>query len=105
MGGKVNAAEKLRLITPTADATFSAHLHTTGRIPIKWYEAGRGQILERLGYDYMIGSALTWNGSYAEEKAKRSAAEEHISVTFTVRDTRGSDNRRQYYRVIIPNKG
>jgi len=104
MGGKVNAAEKLRLITPAADATFSAHLHTTGRIPIKWYDAGKHQILERLGYDYMIGSALTWNGSYAEEKAKRSAAEEHIAVTFMVRNTDSSnyDGRKQFYRVIIP---
>jgi hypothetical protein len=80
----------------------SSDLHTTGRIPIKWYEAGKGQILERLGYDYMIGSALTWNGSYAEEKAKRSAAEEHIAVTFSARDGHRGDNRRQYYRVIIP---
>jgi hypothetical protein len=105
MGGKINAAEKLRLITPSADATFSAHLHTTGRIPIKWYEAGDRQIIERLGYDYLIGSALTWNGSYAEEKAKRSAAEEHIAVTFSVYDGKGSDNRRQHYRVIIPEMG
>lgn len=105
IGGKVNAAEKLRFITPTADATFSAHLHTTGRIPVKWYEAGKSKIIERLGYDYMIGSALTWNGSYAEEKAKRSAAEEHICVTFKVVQTNArkcDDGRRQYYRVIVP---
>lgn len=102
IGGKVNAAEKLRQIVPTADATFSAHLHTTGRIPVKWYEAGKTQIVERIGYDYMIGSALTWNGSYAEEKAKRSAAEEHISVTFSVYNGDGGDNRRQLYSVITP---
>jgi hypothetical protein len=103
IGGKVNAAEKLRQIVPTADATFSAHLHTTGRIPVKWYEAGKGQILERLGYDYMIGSALTWNGSYAEEKAKRSAAEEHIAVTFSVVNGKNPpDGRRQHYEVITP---
>jgi len=103
MGGKINAAEKLRLITPNADATFSAHLHTTGRIPVKWYEAGNKQIIERLGYDYLIGSALTWNGSYAEERAKRSAAEEHIAVTFSAHDRGYGDSRQQFYRVIIPN--
>jgi hypothetical protein len=103
IGGKVNAAEKLRQIVPTADATFSAHLHTTGRIPVKWYEAGESQILERIGFDYMIGSALTWNGSYAEEKAKRSAAEEHISVTFSVYSSgHAADGRRQHYEVITP---
>lgn len=104
IGGKVNAAEKLRLITPTADATFSAHLHTTGRIPVKWYEAGRYGIMERLGYDYMIGSALTWNGSYAEEKAKRSAAEEHICVRFQVSNSHpaSGDGRKQIYSVITP---
>jgi hypothetical protein len=50
----------------------------------------------------MIGSALTWNGSYAEEKAKRSAAEEHIAVTFSVYNGGGGDNRRQHYEVITP---
>ena len=101
-GGKVNAAEKLRQIVPTADATFSAHLHTTGRIPATWYEPGYKGVLKKTGFDYIIGSALTWNGSYAEEKAKRPATVEHIKVTFAGGTSGSADTRQQIYEIITP---
>lgn len=101
-GGKVNAAAKLRLIVPTVDATFSAHLHTTGRTPVKWYEPGYKRVVEKVGYDYIIGSALTWNESYAEEKAKRPAVVEQIKVTFVGATNGRYDNRKQIFEVVQP---
>jgi len=83
-GGKVNKAHKLREITPNADATFSGHFHITSRIPYRWAEIGSGgkHIWNRTGYDYITGSALKWDSSYAEEKAKPMAAMEFVKVTF-----------------------
>ena len=99
--GKVGKVESMRRIVPAVDAVFAGHHHMTARIPQTWFEAGRGQVLKKTGYDYCIGSALTWSGSYAEEKGKRPATVEHIKVTF-VGSNNGSvtDGRRQIYEVI-----
>jgi hypothetical protein len=104
-GGKVSAAGKLRLIAPTVDATFSAHLHTTSRLPVTWFEPGKSRVLKRTGYDYIIGSALTWNERYAEEKAKRPATIEQIKVNFgaihhDLKPYRPVEEVRQTYQII-----
>ena len=104
-GGKVNRAEGLRRIVPTADAIFSGHFHITSRIPTVWYDAGRTQVIKHTGYDYITGSALKWDSSYAEEKAKPSAACEFISVEFIGCTNGRYDNRKQIYSVITPNGG
>lgn len=98
--GKVNKIESMRRIVPTVDAVFTAHHHMTARIPQTWYEAGRGRALKKTGYDYGCGSALTWSGSYAEEKGSRPATVEHIKVTFAGSNNGGIDGRRQIYEVI-----
>lgn len=103
-GGKVNAAEKLRLIAPTADATFSGHSHMTARTSVTWFEPGRDTVLKKTGYDYITGSALTWDESYAEEKAKRSSTVEHIKVTFVGNTNGRRDDRKQIYEVITADK-
>lgn len=102
-GGKVNAASKLRQICPTVDATFSAHTHTSSRMPVTWYEPGYKKSIKKTGYDYVIGSTLTWDKSYAEEKAKRPSTVEHIKVTFVGATSGKSDNRKQIYEVIQDN--
>lgn len=101
-GGKINAASKLRFICPTADATFSGHSHTTSRSPVTWMEPGRTEVLRKTGYDYITGSTLTWNESYAEEKAKRASTVEHIKVTFIGSSNGRYDNRQQVYEIITP---
>jgi hypothetical protein len=101
-GGKINAAAKLRGIVPTADATFSGHTHTTSRVPVTWMEPGRGQILRKTGYDYITGSTLTWDESYAEEKGKKASTVEHIKVTFVGSSNGRYDNRQQIYEIITP---
>lgn len=101
-GGKVNRAESLRRIVPTADAIFSGHFHITSRIPVTWHEAGRKKALRKTGYDYITGSALTWNESYAEEKAKPAASVEFIKVTFIGGSSGKGDSRKQIYETISP---
>ena len=101
-GGKVNRAARLRDIVPTVDATFSAHFHTTSRIPITWFEAGRKKILKKLGYDYITGAALEYADSYGEEKAARPAVCEFIKVTLEGNTNGRKDGRRQIYEVIVP---
>lgn len=99
-GGKVNRAGSLRRIAPTVDAAFSGHFHITSRLPVTWYENGDKSALKKTGFDYITGSSLTWNESYAEEKAKPPASLEFIGVEF-IGGTRGDvDNRQQIYRVI-----
>jgi len=107
-GGKINRADQLRLICPTADAIFSGHFHITSRIPVTWYEPARNKIIKKTGYDYIIGSALEYDGSYAEEKAKKPAVVEHINITFVGATYSGGganrtyDNRKQIYEIITP---
>jgi hypothetical protein len=101
-GGKVNAASKLRLIAPTVDATISGHCHTTSRTPVTWFEPGYKKLLKKIGYDYQIGSTLTWGKSYAEEKAKRPSTVEQICITF-IGSTNGSTEyagRRQLFDIV-----
>jgi hypothetical protein len=99
-GSKINKADSLRKIMPTADAIFSGHFHITSRIPVTWFDAGRKQVLKKVGYDYVTGSALTWNESYAEEKGKPAAALEFIKVTFVGSNSGQTDTRKQIYEVI-----
>ena len=66
VGGKINRAGKLRLIAPTADAIFSAHSHVTSRTPHTWFDVGRKDIMEKKGYNYIIGSALKYAESYGD---------------------------------------
>jgi len=102
-GAKINRSAKLREIVPTADATFSGHFHTTSRMPTTWYSPGRGQIIKHVGYDYCIGSALEYDNSYAEERAKTPATAEMIKVTFRGATSGRRDNREQIYQVITSN--
>lgn len=101
-GGKVNRAHALRAIAPTVDATFSGHFHTTDRDPITWYEPVRDGIITRMGIDYITGSALEYDESYAEERAKAPATLEFIKVTFVGGTNGHFDSRRQEYQVITP---
>ena len=99
-GGKINRAACLREIVPTVDATFSGHFHTTSRTPVTWFEPGYGKVLKKTGYDYITGSALTWDKSYAEEKAKPPSSVEHIRVTFVGNNRGDMSNQKQIYEVI-----
>lgn len=101
-GGKVNAAARLRLIVPTADAIFSGHSHTTSRTPVTWYEASYKGLVKKTGFDYIIGSALSWNGSYAEEKGARPSTVEQVMVTFMGPTNGHVDNRKQTYQILSP---
>ena len=101
-GGKINRSDALRRIVPTADATFSGHFHITSRIPYTWYDVGRKRIMVHVGYNYVIGSALDWSGSYAEEKGKPAAAVEQIVITFRGCTSGKRDNRKQIYKIIVP---
>jgi len=104
-GGKVNKAQQPRKICPTVDATFSGHFHITSRMPMTWYSPARTCIIKHVGYDYVTGSALEWNNSYAEEKCKPPAVTEFIKVTFIGNTSGKRDNRKQIYEVITPNGG
>jgi hypothetical protein len=104
-GGKVNRSIQLRSIVPTADATFSGHFHVTARTPVTWYDAKQTKVAQRIGYDYIIGSALDYNNSYAEERAKPAAVTEFIKVTFVGSTHTSGLNREQIYEVITSNGG
>ena len=101
-GGKVNASARLRDIVPTADLTLSGHSHTTGRIPVMWREAGLKKIINRMGYNYITGSALSYDCSYAEEKALPPAINEFISITLHGRTRGDVDDKWQEYKIISP---
>ena len=106
-GGKVNKAAKLRDIVPHADAIFSAHTHITSAIENAWYDIsvgnrGEPRMVKRHGYDYVIGSALEYEDSYADAKALRPAVCSFIKVRFENNTTSRKDGRRQIYSVIQP---
>ena len=101
-GAKINRSDALRKIVPTADATFSGHFHITSRVPVTWFDTGRTKILPHVGYNYIIGSALNWSESYAEEKGKPAASVEHIVVNFKGCTSGKEDNRKQSYGLITP---
>lgn len=96
----MNKADSLRKIVPTVDAIFTGHSHITSRIPYTWYEPGDKRTLKKTGYNYITGSALRWDGSYAEEKAKPAATVEHIKVRFVGSHDGRKDGREQIYSVI-----
>jgi len=109
-GGKVNKAAKLRNIVPHADAIFSAHTHITSSIENAWYDitvgnTGAPKKIKRHGYDYVIGSALEYEDSYADAKALRPAVCSFIRVRFENNSTGQRDGRRQIYSVIQPANG
>jgi len=99
-GGKINQAHALRRIAPTVDAIFSGHSHVTSRLPFTWYECGIRQVHKKTGYDYITGSALMWDESYAEERGKPASTVEHIVVTFIGSTSGHGDSRKQIYEVI-----
>ena len=103
-GGKINRADKLRLIAPTADAIFSAHSHITARIPCTWYDVSYKKIQKKEGYNYIIGSALEYEESYAEEKGMPAATVEFIKVTFEGGLNGRRDDRKQYFSIISPER-
>jgi len=102
-GGKINRSVRLRDIVPVADATFSAHFHITSRTPRTWYSAGRRTVLKNIGYDYCTGSALEYDNSYAEERAKTPATAEMIKVSFVGNTSGRGNNRSQIYEVMTSN--
>ena len=53
------------------------------------------------GDDYITGSCLTWNKSYAEERGKPASAVEFIKVRFVGCTNGRKDNRQQIYSVIM----
>jgi len=104
-GGKVNAAAKLRLIVPHADAIFSAHTHITSATESSWYDlteghTGEPRVALRRGFDYIIGSSLEYDDSYADAKAMMPAVCSFIKVRFENNSTGKKDGRRQIYSVI-----
>ena len=104
-GGKVNRAAKLRDIVPHADAIFSAHTHVTSAMENCWYDLTEGHNgypnkIKRHGYDYIIGSALEYDDSYAEASAMRPAVCSLIRVRFENNSTGRCDGRKQIYSVI-----
>jgi hypothetical protein len=101
VGAKVAACAKLRLIAPAVDALFCGHSHITNRAPVSWWEPGRERPIKKTGYNYITGSALTWNKSYAEEKGYCPSSVEHIAVTMQGA-TSGSGPKRQSYTAITP---
>ena len=70
--------------------------------PVTWYDASYKTLQRKNGYDYIIGSALGWKGSYAEEKAKRPSTVEQVVVTFAGSTSGAKDSRRQTYEIISP---
>lgn len=104
-GGKVNKAAKLRDIVPHADAIFSAHTHVTSAMENCWYDlteghTGEPRMVKRHGFDYIIGSALEYDDSYADAAAMRPAVCSFIKVRFENNSTGKKDGRRQIYSVI-----
>jgi hypothetical protein len=69
-------------------------------MPITWFEPGETQTIKKTGYDYITGSALTWDESYAEEKAKPASTVEFIKVTLVGGTCGKRDTRQQIYGVI-----
>lgn len=96
-----NDPRPLRDIAPTADAVFVGHHHETRRQPVIWFDVSDKSILRKVGYNYQIGSTISWNGSYAEEKAYTPASVELIKVTLTGATSGKYDNRKQEMTPIL----
>ena len=104
-GSKVNASEKLQQVVRTPDAVFTGHTHITSRVQSTWYDFGRKKMTEKKTVSYIIGSALSYSDSYAEERGKPPASVEAIKVTFVGATSGRSDNRKQIYELITPTGG
>ena len=102
-GSKVNASEKLQQVVRTADAVFTAHTHIASRVQSTWYDFGRKKMIEKTTVSYIVGSALSYGGSYAEERGKPPASTEAIKVTLVGSTSGRYYNRRQIYEIITPN--
>ena len=100
-GAKVSAAVKLVSIVPCAEALFIGHTHLTSRIPEEFKtsvsSAGNRHPVNRKRFIYSTGSALSYDGSYAEEKGYPPAVKEFISVDFYC-PIHGSSERQQVYK-------
>jgi hypothetical protein len=59
--------------------------------------------MKKEGYNYIIGSALEYSESYADEKGMPAATVEFIKVTFQAAKSGDGDNRKQFYSIIQPN--
>lgn len=95
-----NDKTPLRDIAPTADCIFTAHTHETARTPVVWYDVSDKNIIRKWGVNYKIGSTISWNESYAEEKALPPAAVELVRVTLKGATSGKQDNREQRYDPI-----
>ena len=104
-GSKVNASEKLQQVVRDPDAVFSGHTHITSRVQSTWYGFGRTQMIEKKTISYIIGSALAYDESYAEERGKPPASVEAIKVTFVGATSGRVENRKQIYELITPKGG
>jgi hypothetical protein len=91
----------LRDIAPTADAIFVGHHHETARKPVIWFDVSDKNILRKVGYNYQIGSTISWNESYAEEKAFAPASVELLRVTLAGSTCGKYDSRVQTYTPIL----
>lgn len=105
-GGKINAALKVRDLVPTADLTISGHTHTISRIPVVWFDVSQGvvdrkntPIYEGRGWDYVCGSLLDYNGSYAERRVMPPAVKGQIVIRLFHR-TSGRSKKVQRYEVL-----
>jgi hypothetical protein len=74
----------------------------TSRIPHTWYDVGKKNIIKKEGYNYIIGSALEYSDSYADEKGMPPATVEFIRVRFEAGGTGNGDYRKQEYSIITP---
>lgn len=95
-----NDPRPLRDIAPTADCVFVGHHHETGRKPVVWFDVSDKNILRKVGYNYQIGSTISWNESYAEEKAYRPSHVELVYVTLRGATSGKYDNRSQEFTPI-----
>lgn len=102
IGGKTNKALKLEYLCPSADAVVSGHTHITSRVSRQWFTTTGHKIIEKQTVHYVGGSALRYEGSYAEQKALLPACRELIRVRFAARNNGHHDSRSQEYSVVRP---
>jgi len=106
LGGKINVALRIRDLAPTADLTISGHTHTISRTPSVWFDLIQGAtgnkhspLYEGMGWDYVCGSLLSYNGSYAERKVMPPAVKGQIMIKLFHR-INGHIAKLQRYEVL-----
>jgi predicted phosphodiesterase len=105
MGGKINAALRVRDLAPTADLIISGHTHTLTRTPTVWFDlqSTRGTkpncLYEGRGWDYVCGSLLEYGGGYAERKVMPPAIKGQMMIRLFYRGS-GHVEKKQMYEVI-----